>query len=261
METFMEKNKSVIGLVGVFLTFFLIAGTVKTIRETRFVGSGLTPTNTISVSGKGEVERSPDTAKISFSVRNEKKVLKEAQDEVSAKIGAIKTALIAQGVEEKFIKTDSYSSYPQYNYNNRPCYGGVCPSSTPTLRGYEVAHSITVSVKDLEKVESVLGILATNGVTDMQGPNFGFEDDKMVAREARDLAIADAQTEAEKLAKALGVKLVRVVSFNENSGGYPMPLYARMEGAQAMNMDAKTPELPIGAQKVSAQVTVVYEIR
>lgn len=261
MQQFIEKNQSTLGLVGIFLTFFLIASTVKVIRETKFVGSGLSPTNTISVSGKGEVNKSPDTAKVSFSVRAEKKVLKQAQDEVSGKIAKIKTDLIAKGIEEKYIKTDSYTSYPQYDYNQARCYSAYCPPSTPTLRGYEVAHNITVSIKDLEKVESVLGILATNTVTDMQGPNFGFEDDKMVSREARDLAIADAQAEAKKLADSLDVKLVRIVSFSENSGGYPMPVYAKAEMGAAMDMNQSTPQIPVGEQKVSSSVTIVYEIR
>jgi uncharacterized protein YggE len=261
MQTFIEKNQGTIGLVGVFLTFFLIASTVKVIRETRFVGSGLNPTNTITVSGKGEVNKSPDTAKVTFSVRSEKKVLKEAQDEVSSKIGKIKTELIAKGIEEKYIKTDSYTSYPQYDYNQTRCYSSYCPPSSPTLRGYEVAHSITTSIKNLDSVEAVLAILATNTVTDMSGPNFGFEDDKMISREARDAAIADAKTEAEKLAKSLGVKIVRIVSFSENGGGYPVPMYAKTEMGMAMNMDAKTPEIPVGEQKVESNVTVVYEIR
>ncbi|MEK7228118.1 MAG: SIMPL domain-containing protein [Patescibacteria group bacterium] len=261
MQTFMEKNQGTIGLVGVFLAFFLIASTVKVIREVRFVGSGLNPTNTITVAGKGEVNKSPDTAKVFFSVRNEKRVLKEAQDEVSAKIGKIKTELIAKGVEEKYIKTDSYTSYPQYDYNQARCYSSYCPPSTPTLRGYEVAHSITISIKNLDAVESVLGILATNTVTDMNGPNFGFEDDKMVTREARDLAIADAKAEAEKLAKSLGVRIVRIVSFSENGGGYPMPMYAKAEMGAALDMNQNTPQIPVGEQKVSSNVTIVYEIR
>ena len=261
MHTFIEKNQKLIIGVVLVLGLFLLASTVKVMRESRFVGSGLNPTNTITVSGKGEVNKSPDTAKVSFSVRTEKKVLKEAQDEVSAKIGKIKTELIAKGIEEKYIKTDSYTSYPQYDYNQARCYSAYCPPSNPTLRGYEVAHSITVSVKNLDTVESVLGILATNTVTDMQGPNFGFEDDKMIAREARDLAISDAKVEAEKLAKSLGVRLVRIVSFSENGGGYPMPMYAKADLGTAMNMNERTPEIPVGEQKVSSNVTIVYEIR
>jgi uncharacterized protein YggE len=261
MESFMQKNQSVLGLVGVFLTFFLIVSTVKVLREIKFVGSGTAPTNTITVSGKGEIEKSPDTAKITFSVRSEKKVLKDAQDEVTTKIDAIKKALVADGVAEEYIKTDSYTSYPQYTYPEVACYGVGCPRpGTPTLRGYEVSHMITVSIKNLEIVEKVLATLGANNVSDMQGPSFGFEDDKVVAREARDKAIADAQAEAEKLADALGVKLVRIVSFSDSSGGgYPMPTYSRQEGAVAM--DQKSVTLPVGVQNVQAQVTIVYEIR
>jgi uncharacterized protein len=259
MQSFIEKNQKLVIIVSVLLGLFLLASTVKVVRESRFVGSGLTATNTISVTGQGKIEKSPDTAKISFSVRTEKKVLKEAQDEVSTKIDAIKKELIAAGVEEKYIKTDSYTSYPQYNYT--PCYSGNCPVSTPTLRGYEVAHAVTLSIKDLEKVDVVLGVLGKAGVTDMNGPNFGFEDDKMVAREARDAAIADAKAEAQKLAASLGVKLVRIVSFSETGGGYPMPLYARDMIASSAKTEASTPLVPVGVQKIESTVTIVYEVR
>lgn len=261
MQPFIEKNQKI--LIGTVIVFglFLIASTIKVLGETRFVGSGVTPTNTITVSGKGEIEKSPDTAKITFSVRSEKKVLKEAQDEVSTKIEAIKKALIADGVAEDYIKTDAYTSYPQYTYPEVACYGVGCPRpGTPTLRGYEVAHTITLSIKNLDSVEKVLATLGANNVSDMQGPSFGFEDDKAVAREARDEAIADAKEEARKLADALGVKLVRIVSFSDSSsGGYPVPMYAR-EGAVSA-MDQKSVEVPVGVQNVQAQVTIVYEIR
>lgn len=258
MQTFIEKNQKLVLIISILLGLFLLASTIKVMRESRFVGSGLNATNTISVSGKGEVERSPDTAKISFSVRVEKKVLKEAQDEVSTKIDTIKKDLLAIGIEEKYIKTDSYTSYPQYDYSR--CYGNICPPTTQTLRGYEVSHSITVSVKDLDKVDAVLGVIGKIGVTDISGPNFGFEDDKMIAREARDLAIADAKAEADKLTKSLGVKIVRIVSFSESGSGYPVPMYARdmSVGAKAESTD---PVIPVGVQKVESNVTIVYEIR
>lgn len=262
MQTFIEKNQKLIIGVIALVGIFLIASTAKVIRESRFVGSGLNATNTITVSGKGDIEKSPDTAKVSFSVRSEKKSLKDAQTEVSGKIDAIKKALIAAGVEDKYIKTDSYTSYPQYDYPQVACYAIGCPKpGTPTLRGYEVSHSVTVSIKNLENVEAVLGILATNTVTDMSGPNFGFEDDKMVVREARDAAIADAKSEAEKLAQALGVKLVRIVSFSESAGGYPVPMYARMDAVAGSAKEVTNPVVPVGVQKVESNVTVVYEIR
>lgn len=259
MQTFIEQNKGLIKLVILFLGLFLVAAFLGKLKEYRFIGSGMDATNTITVNGEGKIERAPDTAKVSFSVRNEAKDLKSAQDAVSTKVDAVTKALKDLGIEERFIKTESYSSYPQYNYPSTPCYSGYCPPGTPSIRGYEVSHAITVSIKDLEKVSNVLGALGTAGVSDMSGPSFGFEDDDAVAREARELAIADAKTEAKMLAKSLGVKLVRIVSFNEG-GGYN-PLYARMESADASGAPKDAPALPVGDQSIQSNVTIVYEIR
>lgn len=241
------------------LAVFLIIGIAAKVKEMKYIGSGTTATNTITVTGEGKVEKTPDTARISFTVQNESKDVATAQKIVSDKIDAVTKALKDLGIDEKDIKTDSYNSYPQYDYP--PCYAGNCPSNTPKLRGYQVSHAITVAVKDLTLTDKVLGVLGTAGVTDMSGPNFGFEDDKVVAREARDAAIADAKDEAQKLADSLGVKLVRIVSFSENSGGYPMPMYAQDAVAGGAVKAESAPSLPVGSQKVDSKVTIVYEIR
>ena len=261
MNTFIEENKGIIKLVVLFAAIFLLVVTLGKLKSYRYIGAGMPATNTISVSGQGKVEKAPDTAKVSFTIRVEQKTLKAAQDQVSAKVDTVKKDLIAAGVEEKYIKTDSYASYPQYDYPQVTCMAIGCPKpGTPTLRGYEVSHAITVSIKNLDTVPAVLGVLGKDGVTDIQGPNFGFDDDKQVAREARDAAIADAKVEAEKLAQSLGVKLVRIVSFTESNGGYPMPMYARADVAGAVAKET-APILPVGVQKVESNVTIVYEIR
>ncbi len=259
MNTFMEQNKGLVKLVVIAGALFLLFAAVGKAKEYRFIGSGLNATNTITVNGEGKVDRAPDTAKVTFSVRNESKDLKTAQDAVSTKIDAVTKALKDLGIEEKYIKTESYNSYPQYTYQQPICYGGSCPTATPTVRGYEVSHMITISIKNLDAVNEVLGALGTIGVTDLNGPNFGFEDDKVVAREARALAIADAKTEAKILAKTLGVRLVRIVSFSE--GGSYNPYMTRLESMGAADQKSAAPVLPIGDQTVQSTVTVVYEIR
>ena len=218
---------------------------------------------TISVTGHGKIERSPDTAKVSFSVRNESRDIKASQGVVSQKITAIKDELMKAGIDEKYIKTDAYNSYPQYDYPPVSCMGMSCPKpGAPTIRGYEVSHMVTVSIKDLEKVETVLGILGKNAVTDMNGPNFGFEDDTAIAREARDNAIADAKEQAKKLAKALGVDLGRIVSFSEEGNGYPMPMYNQSSDAMsATKAESMNPSVPVGVQNIESTVTVDYEIQ
>jgi uncharacterized protein len=261
-EESQEYKKSiikVITIIGIVLTLFLLVSTVGKLKEYRFIGSGLDAKNTITVQGKGKIERSPDTAKISFSVEDTKKVLADAQGVVSKKIETLSSTLKGLGIEEKYIKTDSYTSYPEYDYPQVICTQAGCPTRSPVLRGYRVSHSITVSVKDLEKVESVLGALGGAGVTNMSGPSFGFEDDKAIAREARELAIIDAKEEAQKLADQLGVKLVRIVSFSE-SGASPYPYYAT--GAMEMkSADAGAPVIPMGDETRESSVSIIYEIR
>ena len=258
MTPFIEEHKIIISrllVVAAFLVcLFLLVTTVVKIKEYRYIGSGLTSNNTITVSGSGSIDRSPDTAKISFSVDQESKQVKTAQEVVSAKIDAITKALIASGIEEKYIKTDSYNSYPQYDYTT-----GIKPS-TPTIRGYQVSHAVTVSVKDLDKVEGVLGILATNNASNISGPNFGFDDDKVVVREAREKAIKDAKSQATSLAKSLGVHLVRIVSFTENGGTAPVPMYMR-DMAQASGKVESAPSVPVGENHIESTITLVYEIR
>ena len=267
MTPFIQEYKTIIiriiAGVGILLALFLLTATFVNMKEYRFIGSGVNATNTITVSGTGKIARAPDTAKISFTVQDEQKDMKVAQDNVSKKIDAVTKSLKALGIDEKYIKTDSYNSYPQYDYvNTVRCITTPCPTNnTPVLRGYQVTHNITLNVKALDSVPQVLGALGDVGVTNVSGPNFGFEDDKAIAREARDMAIEDARNEAQKLAKSLGVHLVRIVSFSDSGNNTPMPMYERDSMVMSAQKAGAVPSLPVGEQNIQSNVTVVYEIQ
>ncbi len=260
----MEKYQTVVirlvVIIGVLLALFLLVVTLVQVKSYRYVGSGMPAANTIVVQGHGEVEKAPDTAKFSFTIQREATDTATAQGVVSKTTDQVKKDLIAAGIEEKYITTDSYNSYPDYEYNTVKCVTTPCPSQQ-TLKGYIVSQNVKVSVKDLTKAETVAGILGKDGVTSIDGPSFGFEDSHEVSNEARDAAIADAKVQAEKLADALGVHIVRIVSFNENGGGGAMVPVAY--GMKAMSADsvAAAPSLPTGVQTVSSDVSITYEIR
>jgi uncharacterized protein YggE len=100
------------------------------------------------------------------------------------------------------------------------------------------------------------------GATEVSGLQFTFDDPQQGQLEARAEAIADAKAKANELAKQLGVSIVRVVSFNESSGGAPVPMYAKMLDSAAGNAVAQSaPELSVGQNKTSSNVSVTYEIR
>jgi len=248
----------------VMLGLFLVVLAISNIKEYRFIGSGVTATNTITVSGMGEVFAVPDTATFSYSVMDTGKDVVTAQTKVNTKGNDIIAYLKAQGISEKDIQTTDYSVNPHYEWNSAACPAGssYCPPGRQTLTGYDVRETVTVKVKDTTKAGTVLSGVGAKGATDISGLSFTVEDETALEAQARTKAIDDARAKAEELARELGVSLVRVVGFSENGRG-PI-IYA----AKAMAFDsasgveaAPAPEIAVGQNKITSNVSVTYEIR
>ena len=82
---------------------------------------------------------------------------------------------------------------------------------------------MSVKVTDISKAGTLLAGVGTRGVSDVSGLTFTVADQNALEAQARDKAIADAQSKAKDLAGALGVSLIRITGFNENQGVVPMP--------------------------------------
>lgn len=238
---------------------------VAEIKSYRFIGGGVAATNTIAVSGEGEIYASPDIATISFTVRESAVKVSDAQDKVNKKVKSALVSVRSLGVLDKDIKTQNYSSYPKYEWQEGTvsCLSIGCPpprQGKQVLIGYEVSQAVSITVRNLDSATAVVDALGTAGVTDMQGPNFTIDKQDDLKAQARKEAIDKAQIKAEALAHDLGVSLVRVVSFSEgeNSPIYPRPM---MAGEKSSAFVATPTELPQGQQKITSQVTVTYEIR
>lgn len=265
MEAYKIKLFKALTAFVVVSVIFVGAKIVTEIKGYRFIGGGVSATNTISVSGEGEVFAVPDIATISISIREESKKVSDAQNKVSAKIKTTLAAVRKLGVPDKDIKTQNYNSYPKYEWQNGTvsCMGMNCPPPYPgkqVLAGYEVSQSVTITVRNLDLVNGIIDALGQASVTDMNGPNFAIDKQDELKAQARKEAIDKARAKAEVLASDLGVTLVRVVSFSE---GQNYPIYARTMMAESMGVakNASTPELPQGGEKITSQVTVTYEIR
>lgn len=255
----------VTALIVALVATALFAGVsaLKSLREFQYVGAGVSATNTISVNGEGEVFAVPDIATFSVTVREEGDDVVEAQTTATKKNNDIVAYLRAQGIEERDIKTETYSVNPRYEWQQAgACRSGYCPPGKQVLLGYEVYQTLLVKVRDTTQAGNVLNGVGSLGAFEVGGLSFTIDDDEVLQAEARAKAITDAQKKAEALAKDLGVTLVRIVGFSEN-GGY-QPYYAKREVAM-MAMDAggsaPAPEIPLGENKITSTVTVSYEIR
>lgn len=256
-EKFLRRGS----IVMIALAVFLLAQIIFTLKSTSYIGKSYPVQNAISVNGFGEVLAAPDVAVFSFGARATSPTVAEAQSTVTDKINRSIDMIKGAGIEDKDIRTINYNVYPKYEYNQVICTQFNCPPAQQRLVGYEVSQMIEVKVRDTAKAGSILSDLGTVGVTDISGLNFTVDDEDAKVAEAREMAINDAKEKAEELARDLGVKLGKVISFNE--GYYPMPYYKTMS-AYGMGGDAEVasaPRVPTGENSLSSSVTITYEIR
>jgi uncharacterized protein len=256
--------------VGVAGALLLLAMFFTNLKEYGYIGRDVNAQTTITVSGDGDAYATPDIAAISFSITQESKTATDARKIVDDKMKTIHAFLTKSGVADKDIKA-SYSLYPKYEWQEKQieciAYPCVQPPGKQVLTGYEVSESVDIKIRDIDKnadlAGTIVGGLADNGATNISGPNFMLEDEDVAKTTAREEAIAKAKAKAEKLAADLGVKLVRIVSFNEG-GNFPI-MYGGAVMAKAMSADSgvapEVANIPAGQNKYTSSVTIVYEIK
>jgi len=258
-----EKLRRAILWTVSFLAVFIIIETIQTFAGLPYVGAGILPTNTITVSGTGDAYAVPDTGEFTYSVVSDKPTVAAAQTDAATKSNTITAYLKDAGVAEKDIRTTNYSIQPQYEWRTSACVNTVpCPpGGKQVLIGYEVRISSDVKVRDTTKAGDLLSGIGSRGASEVSGLSFTVADPTAVEAQARGKAIADAKAKANELARSLGVSLSRIVSFNENSGGYPGPMFYGKGGGMMAESSAVAPDISIGQNKVTSNVSITYEIR
>jgi len=245
-------------LIGVMAA--LAAYTQLALKEARGVFTGEV---TISVAGEGEVLALPDIGQFSFAVRAEGKDAVEAQENSAEGINAIIAYLDETGVDEKDIKTQNYSLNPKYRYEERVCVSNqFCPPGERVIDGYEVYQNVSVKVRDLDNAGALISGVGENGATNISSLQFTIDDETALKAEARAEAIADAKTQAEVLAKDLGMRLDRIVGFYEGGEEY----YPQNERAYALDSSEgssikSAPSLPVGENEIRSNVTITYQLK
>jgi len=245
----------------IVLVAFLSVETISALKDLNKIDPAF---NSISVTGEGEAFSIPDIATFSFSISHDGQTVSEAQTQVTEKMNSILARLEDRNIEEKDIKTTNYSVQPKYRYETVVCITAPCLSSRNRVQdGYTVRHDVSVKVRVISEAGEILSLAGELGVSNLSGLSLTVDDPDQVMQEARTLAIEDAKEKAEGLADILGVRLVRVVSFYDNSGGIPYYAEEAFGGDVAVlrSTSALTPEIPIGENKTVVNVTVVYEIR
>jgi uncharacterized protein len=206
-----------------------------------------------TVSGEGKVTVVPDTAIVSLGIVSSKPTVAAAQNEANTVIQKVTDDLKKLGVENKYLQTGNYSVSPQYDYNAQPA----------KINGYQVNASLTVTVKDFDKINAVIDAATKDGANTVSGVSLTVDETKQkeLQNQARVQAINDAKTKAQNLAGAAGITLGRIVNVQE-SGSSPvtLPMMAFDSMGRGAAPQAKT-EIQPGSTDITTSVTLFYETR
>ncbi len=215
-------------------------------------------TPTLTVAGTGSLTVAPDTAFVTVGMETAGKSLSQAQRENSAVMQKVMERLRALKIDKERIQTSSFMVTPQYRPS--PKHPAETPPSLPEIIGYRISNTVTVEVRDLEKVATVIEEALTAGANHFQGLEWAMRDEQPARLSALKFAAAKAREKATALSETLNVKLVRLVTVNE--AGHvirPMP-YAGLSMREMAPASVAPPVSP-GEMKVEATVTLIYEIK
>src|SRR6266513_357605 len=165
------------------------------------------PPAMISVAGEATVSVPPDLAQIDAGVTTEAKTAREASDANNAAMGRVLLALKGAGIDEKDYQTSRLSLQPESAPNRT--------TGPATIIGYRASNRVTIRLRDVSKVASVVDTLVGAGANDIGGINFTVSQASKLLDDAREQAIADARRKAEMDAKAVGVTLGAPLSISE----------------------------------------------
>jgi uncharacterized protein YggE len=207
--------------------------------------------STLRVTGTALVATKPDRAEIDVGVYTQSPEASTAASQNAEHLQAVLAALHKTLGEHADIKTISYGLAPAYRY---PSAG-----AEPTIIGYRASNVVQVTLEDLQRTGEAIDAATHAGANRVQDIRFILRDEQPARREALRQAATQARAEADTLAAALGVRIIRVLSVEE-AGSQVRPVRPiALAAARAEAAAAPTP-IESGTLDVSAMVTLTVEI-
>lgn len=211
-----------------------------------------TRSSELAVVGEGKVEVKPDVAVVRVGITvNDVPTVQEARQKINETNNAIIAAMKELGISEEDIKTSQYSIHPSYDVKQ------------DEVQTYDGNVSVEIKARSTDQVADITTRATEAGANDIYGTEFRVEDVSKYREEARNKAIEDARTQAQKLAKELGIRLGKVTNIVESSQGVPQPMMLRSAVAkESMGLGAgPEPDIEAGSQTIESTVTLYFEKR
>lgn len=203
----------------------------------------------LDVVAEGRVSRVPDIAIIRAGVVSQGATAADALSANARQMASLLAALKAAGIADRDIQTATISLNPQYRYaENQP----------PVITGYQASNTVSVKFRDIARSGAILDALVKQGANQIDGPNLTIDAIDSAMDEARVDAVKRARTRADLYARALGMRVDRIVMVSEGGDiGMPGPIPQMMVRAEAKDATQVVP----GEQQVSTSVRIRFLLK
>jgi len=206
-----------------------------------------TPPNSITVSARGEVQVSPDRARVQVGVETQARTSAAASQENNRKQAAVLRAIRALGIPEAQIQTLDFSVSPVQRWDNT--------TKRTVIDGYRVSNIVQVETERLELVGGIVDGALGGGANRVAALEFYIQNRSAAEDSALAKAVSRAKSQAEVAARAAGGSAVELLELtvggSDGGNPYPMPMaMARM----AADESTPTPIAP-GTRTISTTVT------
>jgi uncharacterized protein YggE len=207
----------------------------------------------IWVTGQGEVSVEPDIAILRLGIEYEADSVAIARDRAAAAMDEVMDTLSSSGVADKDIQTQYFNIQQVRRWDRE--------TEEEIVTGYRVTNTVTVTVRDIEKIGTIIDAVTDAGgdLTRIDGIHFSVDDPDEYYEEARKEAMTDARKKAEELAKLAKVDLGDATYISENSYYAPVSRSSMAVGFDE-GADYSTSISP-GELDIRLNIQVAYAIK
>jgi uncharacterized protein len=202
----------------------------------------------LDVVGMGEVVRIPDVVRVTAGVSTQAPTAAEALRRNSALMARARAALVSAGIADRDVQTLTLQLRSVYRNEEE---------EGRQVTGYRATNTLIVRFREVASAGRVLDALVAEGVNEIQGPMLDFDDVGPARDEARTLAIADARARATLYARALGMRVKRIVFVGEGMSNF---FGSAAQGIVNMQANDAGTSIDPGGRKISAMVNVIFEL-
>lgn len=203
----------------------------------------------IVVSAEATVRRVPDLAVVSLAVSVGDRKVAPARDEANRRASAILARLRAIGVPEADLQAPALTVQPTYDYGR----------GSPKVTGYQASRPMTIRVRDIDLLGTILDGLVDDGATQVHGTSIELADPEAAFREALAAAVDIARSRAEALATAAGLKLGPARRIEEAADGASGPFRGGVAMLRAAAESVPT-EVAAGEVEITARLRAWFDL-